>query len=170
MVWIIESWQTKMKAKKWTLKWKSLENMSIGRINNKSLPIHTMNTATKNEAVLYTTITLRNFQGILSCEEKTSCWKCVCFVVVWSLSHVQLFCNPMGLSAARPLCPWDFPGNNTGGGWLFSRGSSQLRDWTGISRLAEASLPLWHLGSPVIPFSYLPSELIPNSKRKAKKI
>ena len=47
--------------------------MSIGRINNKSLPIHTMNTATKNEAVLYTTITLRNFQGILSCEEKTSC-------------------------------------------------------------------------------------------------
>ena len=95
MVWIIESWQTKMKAKKWTLKWKSLENMSIGSINNKLLLIHTMNTATKNEAVLYINITLRNCQGILSCKEKTSCWKCACFVVVWSLSHVQLFCNPM---------------------------------------------------------------------------
>ena len=42
-----------------------------GKINNKLLPIHTMNTETKNEAVLCTNITLRDRQDILSCEDKT---------------------------------------------------------------------------------------------------
>ena len=34
-------------------------------------------------------------------------------VVVWLLSHIQLFSYPR-LYPARLLCPWDFPGKNTG--------------------------------------------------------
>ena len=30
------------------------------------------------------------------------------------LSRVQLFCNLMDCSPPRLLCPWDFPGKNTG--------------------------------------------------------
>ena len=36
-------------------------------------------------------------------------------VVVWLLSHVQLFSYPR-LYPARLLYPWDFPGKNTGVG------------------------------------------------------
>ena len=39
-----------------------------------------------------------------------------------------------GLWPARLLCPWDFPGKNTGVGChFFLQGSSQPRDWTCIS-------------------------------------
>ena len=31
-----------------------------------------------------------------------------------SLSHIQLFCNPVDHSLLRLLCPWDFPGRNAG--------------------------------------------------------
>ena len=34
---------------------------------------------------------------------------------VWVLSPVQL-CEPHGLQPARLLCPWNFPGKNTGSG------------------------------------------------------
>ena len=58
---------------------------------------------------------------------------CVCLCVcAQSLSHVRLFCDPK----YRFLCPWDFPGKNTGVGCIsysYSRGSSWLRDWTCIS-------------------------------------
>ena len=40
-----------------------------------------------------------------------------CFV--WSLSRVQLFCDPVDSSLARLLCPWNFPGKNTGEGCHF---------------------------------------------------
>ena len=44
---------------------------------------------------------------------------------------------PHGLYPDRLLCPWDFPGKNTGVGCHFLfKGSSQLRDWTCISCLA----------------------------------
>ena len=38
--------------------------------------------------------------------------------------HMCSFCmsnsfQPHGLQPARLLCPWNFPGNNTGGGWHF---------------------------------------------------
>ena len=39
-------------------------------------------------------------------------------VVVYSLSYVQLL-RPYGLQPARLLCPWDFPGKNTGVGCYF---------------------------------------------------
>ena len=46
-------------------------------------------------------------------------------VVVFLLSHVRLFCDPMDCGLHRVLCPWDFPGKSTE--WVsisFSRGSS----------------------------------------------
>ena len=66
------------------------------------------------------------------------------YVVVESLSHVQLFCNPMD-QPARVLCPWDFPVKNTRVDCHFLlRNSSQSRDWTCISCIALESLPLSH--------------------------
>ena len=62
---------------------------------------------------------------------------------VCALSHIWL-CNP-----ARLLCPWDFPGKNTGAGchflleWIFP----SLRDQTCISCIGD-SLTLSHLESP----------------------
>ena len=35
------------------------------------------------------------------------------------LSHIQCFLRPHGLQPARPICPWDFPGKNTGVGCHF---------------------------------------------------
>ena len=74
-----------------------------------------------------------------------------------SLSRVQLFCDPMDWSLPCFLCPWDFPGKNTGVSCHFLlqgicpiQGSNpyllHLLHW-----LAD-SLPLCHLGSPE--FSY----------------
>ena len=39
--------------------------------------------------------------GVFSCSVMSDCWQ------------------PMGCSPARPLCPWDFPGKNTGVGCQF---------------------------------------------------
>ena len=39
-----------------------------------------------------------------------------CVIVVWSLSCVSLFCDPMGCSPPGSSCPWDFLGRNTGVG------------------------------------------------------
>ena len=36
--------------------------------------------------------------------------------LVWSLSLTLLFCGPMDCSPPRLLCPWAFPGKNTGVG------------------------------------------------------
>ena len=52
------------------------------------------------------------------------------------LSHVQLL-QPHGLQPTRLLCPWNFPGANTGvsgkwGAMSHSRGSSKPRDQTHI--------------------------------------
>ena len=40
-------------------------------------------------------------------------------VVVYLLSHVWLFATPWTVGYARLLCPWDFPGKNTGVGCCF---------------------------------------------------
>ena len=49
-----------------------------------------------------------------------------------------------GLLPSRLLCPWDFPGKNTGGGSIsFSRGSSQSRDQTHVSCFGRWSLYQW---------------------------
>ena len=75
----------------------------------------------------------------------------VVVVVVQSLSHVQLFCNPMdcslpgsfvhGISQARTL------------EWVaisFSRGSSQPRDQIHVSIAGGFFLPLSHQRSPMV--------------------
>ena len=55
---------------------------------------------------------------------------CVCSQL---LSHVWL-CDPMDCSTARLLCPWDFPGKNTGVGCHFLlQGIFPTRDWTRVS-------------------------------------
>ena len=36
-----------------------------------------------------------------------------------TLSHVQLFATPWTIQPTRLLCPWDFPGKNTGAGCHF---------------------------------------------------
>ena len=47
-------------------------------------------------------------------------------------------CDPHGLQPARLLCPWDLPGKDTGVEVIsFSRVSSQLRDRTHVSCIAD---------------------------------
>ena len=59
------------------------------------------------------------------------------YVVVSSLSRVQLFYNPMDCSPPRLFCPWDFPGQNTGVGCHFLlQGIFQTQDWTHIYCIA----------------------------------
>ena len=53
-----------------------------------------------------------------------------------SLSRVQLFATPW--TVARLLCPWDFPGKNTGVGY-----HSILQ---GIFPTQGSNLGLWHCG------------------------
>ena len=51
---------------------------------------------------------------------------------------------PHGLEPTRLLCPWNFPGNNTGGGCIsFSRGSSWPREGTHISCIDRQILYHW---------------------------
>ena len=60
----------------------------------------------------------------------------VCYCLVAKLCPTLL--RPHGLWPARPLCPWDFSGKNTGVGCHFLlQGYSQPRDSTGISYLAS---------------------------------
>ena len=52
-------------------------------------------------------------------------------------SAMSDFLWPRELQRAKLLCPWKFPGKNTGVGCIsFSRGSSQPGDWTHISRVS----------------------------------
>ena len=54
-------------------------------------------------------------------------------MLLFSQSCVRLLWPP-GLQPARLLCPWDFPGKNTGVVAIsFSRGSYRPRDWTHVS-------------------------------------
>ena len=59
----------------------------------------------------------RNYSGFLLKAQGAS-WDDLPFVCVPShFSHVWLFCDPMDSMEGSPpgsLCPWDFPGKNTG--------------------------------------------------------
>ena len=75
------------------------------------------------------------------------------YVCVLSSSVVSDSLQPHGLQLTRFLCPWDFPGKNTGVGSISSsRGSSWPRDWTCVPCVScigiWISLPLSLLGSP----------------------
>ena len=70
------------------------------------------------------------------------------------LRSPPILCNPPFPVdwAARLLCPWDFPGKNTGA-ISSSRGSSWPRNPTRISYIScigrQILLPMFHRGSPV---------------------
>ena len=74
-------------------------------------------------------------------------------------SCVQLFLRPHGLQPLRLLCPWDFPGKNTGVGCHFLlQGSSPPRDQIHIPYMQADSLQLSHQRNPLL---YLYLCLIP---------
>ena len=65
---------------------------------------------------------------------------CVCVCVCVVLSHVQLFVIPWTIPHQYPtrlLCPWNFPGKNTGAGCHFLlQGISRLKRSNRISRVS----------------------------------
>ena len=69
--------------------------------------------------------------------------------VKWQWFSCVGLCDPMGsLQPTRLLCPWDFPGKNTGVGCHFLLwGSSRPRDLTQASHTAD-SLPTGPWGKP----------------------
>ena len=75
-------------------------------------------------------------------------------VAVQSLSHVQLFCNPVDWPSGL-LCPWDFPGKNTGVGCHLLLQGIFLTQGSNLCLLhwQAGSLPLSHLGSPSCGYS-----------------
>ena len=75
-------------------------------------------------------------------------------VAVQSLSHVKLFCNPVDWPS-RLLCPWYFPGKNTGVGCHLLLQGIFLAQGSNLCLLhwQAGSLPLSHLGSPSCGYS-----------------
>ena len=72
-------------------------------------------------------------------------------VCVQPLSRVRL-CDPMNCSPTRLLCPWDFPGKNTGLGLLFPSGDlPDLASNPGLLHYRQIFYPLSHQGSPNLP-------------------
>ena len=102
--------------------------------------------------------------------------------MVLSRSAVSDSSWPRGLQPTRLLCPWGFPGKNTGAGWHFPlQGSSRLGDRSCIScasSVGRQTLYRWatwgapseppgephlsHLGSPICDSSHLPSQAKPS--------
>ena len=77
-----------------------------------------------------------------------------CLGTLLLFSHVQHFCSPVDCILPGFLCPWDFPGKNTGGGchFLCPEHPGNLPE-PGIEPASllywqVGSLPLSHLGSP----------------------
>ena len=81
------------------------------------------------------------------------CWACDVRHTL-CLTHGVLGCSVMSLWPSRLLCPWGFPGKNTGVGWHFLlQGSSWLRDQTHVSLVSPALEGTFfttgcHLGNP----------------------
>ena len=69
------------------------------------------------------------------------------------LSHVQLS-GTHGLQPAGLLCPWNFPGKNTGITISFSRGSAQPRGQTCVSGIGRQIFTAEPPGSPLKIVSY----------------
>ena len=76
----------------------------------------------------------------------TSAQSFVSTTFILSVSHSVMpnSLRPHGLQPTRLLCPWDFPGKDTGMGChSFSRGSSWPRDWTQVSCTAGRFFNYW---------------------------
>ena len=100
--------------------------------------------STVNQVIISATISVLNTNSLMAIPKHTLIiwpqwestshplrWLCVC---AKSLQWCLILCDPTDCTSARLLCPWDFPGKNTGVGChLLLQGSSQLRDQTWIS-------------------------------------
>ena len=67
-------------------------------------------------------------------------------LLIQLLSLIQFFCDPVNCSlpGSLPLCPWDFPGKNTGRvATSFSRASSWSRNQTCVSYIGRRTLYHW---------------------------
>ena len=73
---------------------------------------------------------------------------------VLSRSVVSNSLRPHGLMPTRLLCPWDFPGKNTGVGCHFLlQGIFPTQGWNpGLSHCRQTFYPLSHQGSPLVGF------------------
>ena len=71
-------------------------------------------------------------------------------LVVYLLSHVQLFCNPVNCKAFQPSLQWKFPGKNPGVGCHFLLQGIFLTQGSDLClpHWQKDSLPLSHQGSP----------------------
>ena len=68
---------------------------------------------------------------------------CVC-VCVWNHSVVSDSLQPHGLQPTRLLCPWDFPGKNTGVGCHFLlQGNFLTQGLNWVSRTAGRFFTIW---------------------------
>ena len=67
-------------------------------------------------------------------------WFCYCLVAKSCQTHLC----PHGLQPTRLLCPWGFPGKNTGMGYIsFSRGSSWPRNQSHVSCIGRQIIYHW---------------------------
>ena len=71
-------------------------------------------------------------------------------IVIYTLSHVRLFYDPMDYSQPGSSCPWDFPGKNTGVGCHFLlQGFFLIQGWNWhLLHWQASSLLLSHQGTP----------------------
>ena len=75
---------------------------------------------------------------------------------VCSVAQYMTLWNPMDCSPTRLLCPWDFPGKNSGVGChflfqgIFPTQGLNLGLLLGLLHWQADSLPLNHLGSPLL--------------------
>ena len=81
---------------------------------------------------------------------------CICYAMLCFVAHSCLnLCNPMGCSPAGSFVHGDSPGKNTEGvAMSSSRGSSQPRDQTQVSRTAARFFTVWDRETPY--FGYQP--------------
>jgi len=85
--------------------------------------------------------TLRSYKGFSRHNWKT---KSIINTVWWRQSVVSDSLQPQGLQATRLLCPWDFPGQNTGVGChVLLKGSSWYKDQIWVSRIAGRCFTIW---------------------------
>ena len=85
----------------------------------------------------------------------------ICTLLLFSHSVVSNSSRPHGLQPTRLLCPWNFPGTNTGMGCNFLLQGIFLMQGLKPPRLHllhwhADSLPLCHLGSLLVPWTANP--------------